>query len=197
MDKDLDQSKNVYSAKAEHMKNQDKSVASTIVNRHVTVESSKPCKNFARSSSCPSSNSHKRCSRPFQKFNSIPIDTLNSIDLESGQPASSNRTDHERNPNRVSDAGPEESREQISKSSYAVTNFLANKLYAGLKHPTHGRKFRQIVNELMNATKPEGDKDHEDSESETATFVSRQQNIPSHSQSLQNGATALYIQSQT
>lgn len=62
------------------------------------------------------------------------------------------------------DGGPEES---LSKGSYAVTSFIAGKLYAGLKHPTHHKKFRTIVTELMKATKT-----YDDSDSETSPLIS-------------------------
>ena len=81
-----------------------------------------------------------------------------SLDLRGQQPN-----------NIVSDAGtqgndvasPEDS---LSKGSYAVTTFVAKKLYAGLKDPTHRQKFRTIVTRLMEATN--------DNDSETVPLIS-------------------------
>ena len=81
------------------------------------------------------------------------------------------------------DGGAEEG---LSKGSYAVTTFVANKLYAGLKHPAHRKKFRKIVTELMKATKSKDDDD--DSDSETAPLVTE-----SSSPQVQNDAVHVAI----
>ena len=67
---------------------------------------------------------------------------------------------------RISNDGASE--ESLSKGSYAVTTFVANKLYAGLKHPTHRKKFRKIVTKLMEATKGQDD---DDDNSETVPLI--------------------------
>lgn len=75
-----------------------------------------------------------------------------SLDLRAQQPnniVSDTGTQGNRVTNDKASRSPEDS---LSKGSYAVTTFVAKKLYAGLKDPTHRQKFRAIVTRLMEAT---------------------------------------------
>lgn len=41
---------------------------------------------------------------------------------------------------------------QLPASSHAIASFVADKMYIGLKHPQHGKTFRDIVQKVMDET---------------------------------------------
>ena len=43
---------------------------------------------------------------------------------------------------------------QLPASSFAIASFVADKMYIGLKHPQHGKTFRDIVQKVMDETRP-------------------------------------------
>ena len=133
-----------------------------------SVAGNPPCKNTRRK------NSSQRfpivCK--FLRLQSAPVsgtdqeqeadDRLScSLDLRAQQP-NNGVSDTGTQGNRITNDGASE--DSLSKGSYAVTTFVAKKLYAGLKHPTHRQKFRTIVTKLMEATK--------DDDSETVPLIS-------------------------
>ena len=152
--------------KSLHMQVEDTDFVKDVVR---SVAGNPPCRNTRRT------NSSQRfpivCK--FLRLQSAPVSGTNqeqqaddrlsrSLDLQAQQP-NNTVSDTGTQGNRITNDGasPEDS---LSKGSYAVTTFVANKLYAGLKHPTHRQKFRTIVTRLMEATN--------DDDSETVPLIS-------------------------
>jgi hypothetical protein len=160
LDKSVDQLNDVFPNKSE-----DTNFVSNVVK---TAAGNPPCKNTRRMNS-----PHRFlvvCK--FLRLQSAPVfgtdqqqrvdDKFSrSLDQQAQQPSDTVSGIGSRDDRVRDDGGSEES---LSKGSYAVTTFVANKLYAGLKHPTHRRKFRKIVTELMKVTKSQDDDDSSDSE---------------------------------
>ena len=187
LDKSIDKSNDIFSNKSHHMKVEDTDFVKDVVK---TVAGNPPCKNTRRMNS-----SHRFpvvCK--FLRLQSAPVlgtdqkqqvdDRLSrSLDQQSQQP-SDKVSGIGPQGNRISNDGASE--ESLSKGSYAVTTFVANKLYAGLKHPTHCKKFRKIVTKLMEATKGQDD---DDDESETVPLIVSGSSSPQG----QNGAVHVAI----
>ena len=151
--------------KSNHMQDEDTDFVKGVVK---SVAGNPPCKNTRRTNS-----SHRLpivCK--LLRLQSAPVSGTNqeqraddrlssSLDLQAQQPNNA-VSDTGTQGNRITNDGASE--ESLSKGSYAVTTFVAKKLYAGLKHPTHRQKFRTIVTKLMEATK--------DDDSETVPLIS-------------------------
>ena len=171
----VDQSNDMFSTKSHHMQGEDTDFVANVVK---SAAGNPPYK----TSSSRRLPIVRRCLR----LQSVPVSSI-GLSETNQQARQSNGTVSGIGPHGrhiVHDGGSEES---FSKGSYEVTTFVANKLYAGLKHPNHRRKFRKIVTKLMNVTKSQDD-DDDDSDSETAPLVTR--SSPSQ---VQNGAMHVAI----
>ena len=190
LDKSVNQSNDIFSTKSQ---DEDTDFVTDVVKN---AAGNPPCKDTRTSSS------HRfPIARKCLRLQSVPVSSigqkqqvdvkfsrsLSETNQQAQQPngAVSGISSHGRHI--VHDGGSEES---LSKGSYAVTTFVASKLYAGLKHPTHRKKFRKIVTELMKATKSQDDDD--DSDSETVPLVTG-----SSSPQVQNGEVHVAINMDT
>lgn len=185
----MDKSTDIFSKKSQHMQDEDTDYGTKVVK---IVVGDPPCKD-TRTGSSHKSLVAPKCLRSKsvpgtglggqkQQVNDQFSRTFSDSNLQAQQP---NGVRIGRSHGRCvgHDGGADQ---ELSKGSYAVTTFVANKLYAGLKHPTHRKKFRKIVTELMKATKSK-DEDG-DSDSETAPLVAE-----SSSPQVQNGAVHVAI----
>ena len=191
LDKSVKQSNDIFS---ENMQDRDSEFVDTVVKN---AAGDPPCKNtHTRTSSTRRFPVVRKCFR----LHSVPVSSIGQkqqkVDVKFSRSLSEashdQQTQHSTgttsgvpNEHRVHSDGGQES---LTKGSYAVTSFIASKLYAGLKHPTHRKKFRSIVTELMNATKSQDD----DSDNETSPLIISGTGTSSPNQ-VQNGATHVAI----
>lgn len=186
LDESVNQSNDIFSTKSQ---DEDTKFVTDVVKN---AAGNSPCKDTHTSSSCKFPIVRK-CLR----LQSVPVSSIGQkqqVDVKFNRSLSETNQQAQQPNGAVSGIGPHGrhivhdggSKESLSKGSYAVTTFVASKLYAGLKHPTHRKKFRKIVTELMKATKSQGDDD--DSDSETTPLVTGSSSPP-----VQNGAMHVAI----
>ena len=146
LDKDLNKNPNgMFSSKSTHIKEEDTKFIGNLVDKVMgTVQQ---CTSGTHQLQGPRLHSRRRQNDP-----------------ESGHGLEEQRSQSD-SPQQQPDT-TEPKPDPLSKGSHTVTTFLANKVYTGLKHPTHGKKFRRVVKKLLKKTTKGDISEESDSESD-------------------------------